>query len=1139
MTVEKKQPANQTNSRRFWQRKSFKILATIGICIVIIVLSVPFAAKTYLQKWLVENGADSAIIENVRFNPFSGVAALEGVNIQKDGKTVFSNSTIYLNVGLKKLLGHEALLQQVTLSDILIDIENAEDGSMRIGSYSIAPSQSGDDVTLEDVAEQVEEELAWIFRADTIHIKNVIINYRQPDLQIELVIEEALIEKINTDPNDGDGNLSLKGTLNGAPVNIVLNALVIAPHMDIQGQISVADFRLDDLAEILSANLKPFSGMAGIDGKIAFSMAENNNLHVAYDGQIHLDQGDLGGESWATKGTLNYDGKVSFAMSQDNMVVDVDGDLQALQAAFDMPNPIIAIDNSDININGKTTVTIAEEVIVDTSASLMLAATTVGMDKLKTSTGETTWDGHVLVETGTEKKEFLVRADGTLKIADPAYSMDIGGSLMEVGNQMFVWDGKVEYIMGPQADSSSFVRTDGTLKSDNIAFSLPEVIQINQKELKLAGKTEVIIGKDLGVSYLGDIALNETSVEMEGITIGDKQLSWSGKAGYELGAANQTISLDGALGGEDIYADIAGMYISQQSLITEAECSLTLAESPTFQGTVSVNGEETAIKKGNAELLSLAEFGLTNARDNGAGGIIIESLLLKKIKVPSSAHVPVTVNVPKIAISDIQSPDLLSANIKQLYIEQPVVIDAEGKTQLAALKSISANTIDIAKDMTVTVAEVASENGLFFKKEGEDALATLGTLLIDQLSYSIDEGLVCNSIDLDSAYANIIKKKSPGNEKKQEEVESGTTNDDKTEKKATGIPVKIKQIKVAGKSGFKFVDESLARSFMTMFAIKSLQVDDIDLNKPKHPFSYTLKGTFDKYSPLSVKGKCAPLAADLILEQKVSLQNLSMQHVSPYTVDAIGTYFPDGFLNYSSQLKLGDAKIDMTNTLVFTDLKSEALEGDLADELNNQLPIPLGLALSMLRDSAGVIDLDIPIDGELSKLHIGVTDLLITALSKGITVAVTPYLAYTVLGPAGALVFVGASVGQSLLHTDLPELEFEPGARELSAEHQEILKKVGEEITDDTEVNFSICAKVTREELSAASSNSTKNDSLLQDETIRKELFELGEQRSLLVKDFLLANFKIDEERLLICNPGLKFEKGSKARIVFKGSAKN
>ena len=166
------------------------------------------------------------------------------------------------------------------------------------------------------------------------------------------------------------------------------------------------------------------------------------------------------------------------------------------------------------------------------------------------------------------------------------------------------------------------------------------------------------------------------------------------------------------------------------------------------------------------------------------------------------------------------------------------------------------------------------------------------------------------------------------------------------------------------------------------------------------------------------------------------------------------------------------------------------------------------------------------------------TDIIVTALSKGITVAVTPYLAYTFLGPAGALAFVGAKVGQSLLDTDLPSLEFDPGARELTEEHKEILKKVGEQIKDDTDMRYSICAKVTRDELSTVDTDEKGKQAVVQNEETRRELFELGEHRSLLVKDYLLSSFKIDEERLLICNPGFEFEEGSKPTVAFKGSKK-
>jgi hypothetical protein len=263
-----------------------------------------------------------------------------------------------------------------------------------------------------------------------------------------------------------------------------------------------------------------------------------------------------------------------------------------------------------------------------------------------------------------------------------------------------------------------------------------------------------------------------------------------------------------------------------------------------------------------------------------------------------------------------------------------------------------------------------------------------------------------------------------------------------------------------------------------------------------------------------------------------------MEHVSPYTINAIGTHFPTGILDYSSQLKINDGKIDMENTLVFTDLESKAVVGELAAKLDNQLPIPLNLALSMLRDRDGTINLDIPVSGEMSNLHLGLTNIIITALSKGITVAVAPYLAYTFLGPLGAVAFVGAEVGESLLHTNLPVLKFEPGAKVLTAEHKKILNTIGKTIAEDKQSNYSICTRVQHNELSAADSATTTNEDVLQNEALRKKLFELGELRSNLVKSFLLSNFEINEKELLICNPGLEFKEGTGPTISFKKSTK-
>ena len=66
--------------RSFWKRRSVRLLTGLIACAILFLIALPIGTRLYLQKWLVENGADKATIEKVRFNPFTGVAALQGVD---------------------------------------------------------------------------------------------------------------------------------------------------------------------------------------------------------------------------------------------------------------------------------------------------------------------------------------------------------------------------------------------------------------------------------------------------------------------------------------------------------------------------------------------------------------------------------------------------------------------------------------------------------------------------------------------------------------------------------------------------------------------------------------------------------------------------------------------------------------------------------------------------------------------------------------------------------------------------------------------------------------------------------------------------------------------------------------------------
>jgi hypothetical protein len=193
------------------------------------------------------------------------------------------------------------------------------------------------------------------------------------------------------------------------------------------------------------------------------------------------------------------------------------------------------------------------------------------------------------------------------------------------------------------------------------------------------------------------------------------------------------------------------------------------------------------------------------------------------------------------------------------------------------------------------------------------------------------------------------------------------------------------------------------------------------------------------------------------------------------------------------------------------------------------------MAFSMLRDKNGDINIDVPISGTLSDLSVNPTDIIVTALSKAITVSVTPYLAYTVLGPAGALVYVGMKAGQAIIDPNLPDLEFENGASELTDAHKKTLKAVGKSIKDDKDQDYSICSRVLVWELAGnIERNFANQQKILEDESARKELLAIAGTRAENVQKYLLKNFSIDEDHLLICSPTINFEPKGKATVSFR-----
>ncbi|WP_028583802.1 DUF748 domain-containing protein [Desulfogranum mediterraneum] len=1022
---------------RLWRKPLVRVCAALLVLGAIALLVIPVAGKHYLQKWLLENGADQALVDRVQLNPFTGTVGLRGADIQRGGATVFSNSNLSINLGLGWLLRHQARIEKATIADLMLDIEQHQDGSLRIGSYSLA---AGPDSS-EELAEVDDSEAlnAWIFHAQEVELSNVVVHYTRQGFQSTLVIQEGRSLHLSTNPAAPHGSLMLKGTVNEAPFVLDFSKVALVPQPILEGAVELSTLKLGAFAPLLSPYLSQFHGLAGIAGGLVVTMDREQGPELNFRGSFNLAETDLRGADWQLGGTVD-------------------------------------------------------------------------------------WQGQVGVQLGGE--QLRLESDSSLHLNNPAFQLVQETGTLSGGSQAVTWEGRLLYSDKRQAGKEDLARIQGHLVAQAVELDLPGGLSLVQARLESEGSTELHLGQGLAAGYQGRVELEQTRVAAaERLGAEGQLLSWDGAVGYSLDQGKPKISLAGELTGKGLAADLiaAATRLEEESLQLRPDFAITLGDRPAFSGAASAEAASFKLSKGGEPLFTFAGLQLAEVKDDGQGGLRVGALEVKELLLPRSSQLPLEVRLAAATVRNVASPDLASATVEQLALTGAEVWQESGSDQ----------------DRVGLGGEAAGAAG------GSAPMVTLDALRVNQSRWSSELGLEIDSVVVDTLFARL-RKAADSVKGKQEIAESGVRPagaEPGTEAGpaataeqpgARALPLAIARIEVVGKSGFRFSDSSLAKPFSTEFLLKKAEALEIDLRQPEQSFGYLLEGAFDTYAPLKIKGRCAPLALPRTLEQETVLRNYSLQQVSPYVMQAVGTYLQSGQLDLRSTLKIRGQDIEMDNNLLFKDIRAKTVDDALAAELNNKLPVPMDIALSILRDNHGNIDLDVPISGQLSDLRVGVVDLLVTAMGTAITVGVTPYLAYTFLGPTGALVYLGAQLGTALLSTDLPVLEFQPGQAELTEQHRQILESVGRTIAQDEETMYSICAKVALADLGRAAGETTTPSQVLGDEASRRQLFLQGESRSLAVKSYLEEHFSIKGEQLLMCNPSFDFEGRGVTTIEFR-----
>ena len=241
-------------------------------------------------------------------------------------------------------------------------------------------------------------------------------------------------------------------------------------------------------------------------------------------------------------------------------------------------------------------------------------------------------------------------------------------------------------------------------------------------------------------------------------------------------------------------------------------------------------------------------------------------------------------------------------------------------------------------------------------------------------------------------------------------------------------------------SDIDFMDESLPIHFRTVVGDINGHIKGIS-SAQGATTEVDIKGAVDGYAPVTLAGTAQPLRSPPAIDLNLTFAGVDMALLSPYSGTYAGYAIERGVLNLDLKYAMEDNRLKGNNKILIDQMKlGEQVESEKAVDL------PLELALALLTDSKGVIDMEIPVSGNVDDPQFSVGSVVMGALVNLITKAVTS--PFTLL----------ASLVDS--EEDLQRVNFKSGSAELETPSREQLDKLNSALEQRPELNLVIAGRL-------------------------------------------------------------------------------
>jgi hypothetical protein len=171
-----------------------------------------------------------------------------------------------------------------------------------------------------------------------------------------------------------------------------------------------------------------------------------------------------------------------------------------------------------------------------------------------------------------------------------------------------------------------------------------------------------------------------------------------------------------------------------------------------------------------------------------------------------------------------------------------------------------------------------------------------------------------------------------------------------------------------------------------------LKIDNHNINgtlsefnsKSSKPTLVTLDGNIGKYGYMNIDGNLVRTDFKSYSNFKVKFDNIALSDLSGYSGKFVGRKIEDGKLSMDLYYQIQKSKLEAKNNFIINKIKlGEKIESEEA------ISLPLELAIAILEDKNGVIDIKLPLTGNLDDPKFSIAPIAWQAFTNILSKAIT------------------------------------------------------------------------------------------------------------------------------------------------------